>query len=135
MTDDAVDIICDRLELAKFSWDLVLLQEGPASEFMQDSVRPDGHVFFVAPKGHRPRSIAFLLHRRFASKCHDIHFASLDGRIACLDVSHLQVPFRFVSAHAPHSNRPDDEYDAFLSNLDQVVHASQQERRQTRSWY
>eukprot|EP00959_Pyramimonas_sp_CCMP1952_P252285 5271121-Pyramimonas_sp.AAC.1 len=62
-----------------------------------------------------------LLHRRWLGEDTVLSFHSAGRRVAYLDASIGQFKIRLASAHLPHSERPDDEYDEALMVLGEIV--------------
>ena len=58
-----------------------------------------------------------------------VNFESKSERIAYLDVSSDYWSCRITSAHAPHAERLDVEYDAFLHELGQVISDARTQKR------
>ena len=121
MTKDAAEVLIDRLQLDDFKWDVLLIQEGPASDDKVEGILGDGHAWFVAPKCERPRSVAILLHREFYQRCEHVHFIAINGRTAYLSLKFNSTPLFLITAHAPHSLSSETEFDSFLSSLADVV--------------
>ena len=86
-------------------------------------------MWYVAPCGARPRSVAILLHERWCRSGSNPKFKSFDGRLAQLDVQIHGVRLRLLSSHLPHSDWPDAEYDAALACLESAVDGARACRR------
>jgi hypothetical protein len=110
-------------------WDVVLIQEGPASSEEVHEVLDTGHLWFVAPKLDRFRSIAVLLHRRWNSELAKPEFESFTSRVAFLDLDLGSQKMRFISAHLPHSEDLPAEFDATLEAVERVIQRGRESKR------
>ena len=86
-------------------------------------------MWYVAPCGARPRSVAILLHERWCRSGSNPKFKSFDGRLAQVNVQIHGVRLRLLSSHLPHSDWPDAEYDAALACLESAVDGARACRR------
>jgi len=117
--DDGLEHFLEEMKLFERPWDAILVQEGPYSENKEILEVDGGHVWCVGPCRTRPRSVAILIHRRWAKNLK--RFESPDDRICYADVTIHNRVWRLVSAHLPHSIYPDTGYFATLSALEDVL--------------
>jgi hypothetical protein len=110
-------------------WDIVLIQEGPVSTEAVHEVLDGGHLWYVAPKGDRFRSIAILVHRRWNSTEANPDFQAFTSRVAFLDILLGGQPTRFTSAHLPHSDDSPTEFDAALEAVENVIQSGRDSKR------
>ena len=93
---------------------VVLIQEGPTSSEEVHEVLDTGHLWFVAPKGDRFRSIAVFFHQRWKFERVKPEIESLTSRVAFLDLDIGGQKTRFISEFLPHLEYLPPEFDAAL---------------------
>ena len=69
-----------------FRWEAVLIQEGPYSESDTYTVSSKGHAVFIGACKQWKRSVAILIHRRWADTGADLKFTAVGRRIAYIDL-------------------------------------------------
>ena len=106
MGNEAVADLLSMLSLGcNAKWDVVLVQEGPGEENNISLELDGGHLWFVAARRDRPRSVAILLHRRWVTAKAKPAFITTSGRCASMDIE-IEMEgeqYRFISSHLPHS--------------------------------
>lgn len=106
-------------------WDIVLIQEGPVSEEDVHELLESGHVWYVSRKGDRPRSVAILLHKRWTSQHARPEYQTKTSRVAYVDVELGQQKIRFITAHLPHAEYTQADFDATLDAVESVIEEMQ----------
>ena len=96
-------------------WDAVLIQEGPKHDTTQIDELINGHLLFTAPCEDRPRSVAILLHQRWAGS--QPAFNPCNGRCAYLDLTIFGEWMRIITCHLPHSLASDAEITSLRLHL------------------
>lgn len=120
MTVDSVETLLTLLEDCGETWDAVLIQEGPKRETEELNELDGGHLWYVASCHDRQRSVAILLHSRWASSGKPC-FETIDGRLAQVSVVMHGLQLCLLTAHLPHAEKSDVEYEAALSSLERAV--------------
>ena len=128
MSDESLRNMLVLLDAAVDDWDVVMVQEGPKRELEELSELDGGHYWYIAPCDSRPRSVAILLHSKWCSRGAP-KFCSIDGRVAQVDVQIHGLKLRLLSAHLPHGDRSDVEYEAALSCLECAVKDAESSQR------
>ena len=123
MSCESLSDFFETVKSLRKRWDIILVQEGPHSEENTVDVIEGGHVWCVGAAGDRPRSVAILLHSRWAG--HYSQFRSNGGRVCFIDVVISNLNYRFISAHLPHSGYGDLDYAAALEMLGSTITHSQ----------
>ena len=118
----------DAFDICFEGWDILLIQEGPAPEGSCDECHEISgrHLLYIGALQDRPRSVAILLHRRWASSKH--LFRQKSGRTVFLDIIVHDQPSYFISSHLPHSDDPLVSFQAELEILTEIVQAARQKK-------
>ena len=85
MSEESLSHMLYLLGSGDSGWDAVLVQEGPKREALVISELDGGHFWYVAACCERRRSVAILLHARWAQRGKP-RFKSVNGRLAQLCV-------------------------------------------------
>ena len=122
MKDESLRNLLDLLAAKGQDWDVVLVQEGPKRDAEELNECLGGHLWFVAPCGNRPRSVATLLNARWCrGGTAQPKFTAIDGRLATVVVHMHGILMCLMTSHLPHGGRPDNEYEAALACLEEAV--------------
>lgn len=120
MSGESLAHMLTLLEVSSSDWDAVLVQEGPNKNAEERTELEGGHLWYVAPCGSRPRSVAILLNKRWCCSSCPPKFKSTSGRQA-EDVDMRGLRLRLLTCHLPHADHSDIEYEASLSCLESSV--------------
>ena len=102
-------------------WDACMNQEGPYAEVDTYKIVAGGHAFFISSCPGWKRSTAILLHRRWVDWEAKLNFKLKGQRVAYLDMVSGNMRLRLTSAHLPHSEHPDEDYEAAFLLLEDAV--------------
>ena len=128
MEEGGIDDMIAHLE-QKEQWDVVMMQEGPYGKTETYRNATGGHAFFTGACPDWKRSISILIHKRWLERGAQLSFTTCGQRIGFLDAAVGTSRYRFTSAHAPHREQTDDEYEAFLAMVEEtVLHARRNQR-------
>ena len=109
-------------------WDALTIQEGPHAITDEYKILPSGHAFFTAGCGAAGRSVSILVHKRWVKLGCQLSFKSRHKRIAFVDLVCGELRLRLISVHMPHAEFSDEDYDAVLMVLDDVVEQARSSR-------
>ena len=127
MKEDSIDNIVSQLQISRVRWDAVLVQEGTVAGEASLGTLQSGHVWYVAPCFDRPRSVAILVHHRWSHL--KLDFICLSSRIAFVDFDGGDLSARLVTAHLPHGEYSDFEFESVLSEISVAQLQAKQQRR------
>lgn len=128
MEEGAVNDLVDQID-DEARWDAILIQEGPSAETDRYKVIDGGHSLFIGACQGWNRSICILLHKRWEKLEAKLSFKLMGQRLSYLDLILGGLMLRLVSIHMPHGEYSDDEYEAALMSLEEVVEITRRSRR------
>ena len=121
--------LLDSLTMVGKGWDAVLIQEGPTAANESTEEVEGGHLWHVAPACDRPRNVAILINARWNGSDIGLEFGHAGGRVAYADLAVHNHKLRLITAHLPHSGKPQSEFTATLCLLEDVVKSAKRDSR------
>ena len=87
------DLLVHLRNISK-GWDVVCIQEGPTQDHTSMDIVDGGHLWCVAARSGRPRSVAILMHKTLVEQAGVQEFRGVNGRVAFADISFQTVELR-----------------------------------------
>jgi hypothetical protein len=117
------------MQMGSVHWDAIMLQEGPYAESNTYTVIEGGHALFLSESGANKRSVGLLLNRRWVQPDTKLSFHSSGQRVAYAFLDNGSLHLCLISAHLTHSGYEDEQYEAALTVVEEVVRIGRKDRR------